>query len=337
MQLKYLGWDDTFPQPSQAGLLGRIAQAQREHFLVWTEVGELSASLSGHLRHNDSLWPCVGDWVVVREGAAIVEVIPRRTLLARKKPGKPACAQALAANIDVVFAVSGLDRDYNPRRLERYLTLIYESGAAPAIILNKADLSSDVPAMVTQTQRVAPGVPILALSALEGWGLQDLAAYVAPGQTAALIGSSGAGKSTILNRLLGEARQQTGSVREADQRGRHITTRRELFLTPEGWLLLDLPGLRELQLWADPEQIDQTFADIAELAGRCRFRDCTHTTEPGCAVSAANLDPGRLASFHKLGREVAYLERQTDGLLARQNKQRWKAVHKAMRHNPKSG
>jgi ribosome biogenesis GTPase len=273
--------------------------------------------------------------VMLRGRSVIVEILPRRTLLARKEPGRRIREQALAANIDVAFVVSGLDLDYNPRRLERYLTLIYESGARPVILLNKADLRSDLPDVLARTGETAPGVPVLAVSALQNFGLNELAAHIRPGETAALIGSSGAGKSSILNRLLGDDRQQIHEVRNSDSRGRHTTTRRELFVMPGGWLLMDLPGLRELQLWADPEQIDQTFADITDLAAECRFRDCTHQREPGCAVRVADLDPQRLASFHKLQREVAYLDRQLDRNLARETKQRWKSIHKAMRHNPK--
>lgn len=273
--------------------------------------------------------------MVLRGQSSIVEVLPRRSKLSRKKPGKENCEQTLAANIDICFVVSGLDRDYNPRRFERYLILVFESQARPVIILNKADLRMDIAAVVARTEQVAPGVPVLAMSALEGWGIEALLRQIVRGETAALIGSSGAGKSTIMNRLLGEDRQQVSEVRASDRKGRHTTTRRELFLLPDGWLLIDLPGLRELQLWADPEQIDQTFADIAELAAQCRFRDCTHREEPGCAVRVASVDPGRLASFHKLGRELAYLDRQSDGHLARETKRRWKSVHKAMRHHRK--
>ncbi len=290
MDLSLFGWNTRFSSQWPNSQLGRIALAARERFTIWTERGEIEATISGKLRHNTATWPCVGDWVVMRDGSVIVEVLPRRTEVVRKQPGKEVREQVLAANIDVLFIVSGLDADYNPRRLERYLILAHESRARPVVLLNKADLCSDVPAVIAETEVLAPGVPVVALSALEAWGLDALPNFLQSGETAALIGSSGAGKSTILNRLLGEDRQRTTSVRESDSHGRHTTTRRELILMPQGWLLIDMPGLRELQLWADPEQIDQTFAEITALAARCRFRDCSHRHEPGCAVRDANLD-----------------------------------------------
>ena len=205
--------------------------------------------------------------------------------------------QVLAANMDLLFIVSGLDRDYNPRRLERYLVLAHQSGARPVVLLNKADLRGDLADVVRLTERHAPGVPVFALSALEQWGLEAISRSVEPGQTAALIGSSGAGKSTIVNALLGESRQRTTDVRESDSKGRHTTTHRELIRMPGNWLLMDLPGLRELQLWADPERVDSTFADIVDLSRQCRFRDCSHNQEPGCAVREADTRSGAPAQL----------------------------------------
>lgn len=334
MDLKQLGWNEYFASQNRDQPVGRVAFASREQFLVWTERGEIEASVSGHLRHAAIQWPCVGDWVVLRD-SVITDVLHRRTELSRREPGKEIRAQVLAANIDIIFVVSGLDRDYNPRRLERYLVLAHESGARPVLLLNKADLRSDLEMIVDETRRLASGCPVVALSALEGWGIEGLASFVAFAETAALIGSSGAGKSTILNRLLGEERQPTTPVREADSRGRHTTSHRQLMLMNEGWLLMDLPGLRELQLWADPEQIDKTFADIAELARRCKFRDCSHEHEPGCAVRAANMDEERLAGYHKLRRELAYLDRQLDPTLAREIKRRSKLIERSIRRHPK--
>jgi ribosome biogenesis GTPase / thiamine phosphate phosphatase len=331
VNLERIGWSDFFANECPDSKVGRVALATREHFILWTQDGEIEATASGSLRHANAMWPCVGDWVVLRGESVILDVLPRRTQLSRKEPGKEVREQVLAANIDVLFIVSGLDHDYNPRRLERYVVLAHQSGARPVVLLNKADLRSDVDAVVEDTESLVPGTPVFCLSALEGWGLDAPTKLVKLGETAALIGSSGAGKSTILNRILGEHRQRTGGVREADSRGRHITTQRELILMPEGWLLMDLPGLRELQLWADPEQIDQTFADITELARQCRFRDCSHEQEPGCAVLAANIDEGRLQNYYKLKRELAYLDRRTDFQLARETKQRWKSIHKANR------
>jgi ribosome biogenesis GTPase len=335
MNLIDIGWAHYAPQSTPDPNIGRIATAHRDHFLVWTVAGETTATLSGHLRHQQSGPPSVGDWVTLREAAIITEVLPRRTRLSRKEPGRRTREQVLAANMDLLFIVSGLDRDYNPRRIERYLVLAHESGARPVILLNKADLRSDYTDLVHETEHHAPGVPVFALSATERWGLDAIPRSLAPAQTAALIGSSGAGKSTLVNALLGEERQLTSEVRERDSKGRHTTTHRELILMPGGWLLMDLPGLRELQLWADPETIDDAFAEIASLAAQCRFRDCTHQSEPGCAVLAAHLDPARLTSYRKLQREVRHLELQTDIHRAREERKKWNAIEKDIRRHPR--
>jgi ribosome biogenesis GTPase len=339
MNLDDIGWAHyafqttilTAPETTQ----GRIALVHRDRFLVWTEAGETTATLSGHLRHTDSSQPCVGDWVTLREGSVITEVLPRRTALRRKEPGRRLHEQVLAANMDLLFIVTGLDRDYNPRRIERYLVLAHESGARPVVLLNKADLRNDADDVIRLTKHHAPGVLVFALSALEQRGLDAIARNVQPAQTAALIGSSGAGKSTIVNALLGKARQSTALVREGDSKGRHTTTHRELIRMPGGWLLMDLPGLRELQLWADPENIDDAFAEIAELAAHCKFRDCSHQAEPGCAVRDAALDPARLASYRKLQRELQHLELQTDIHRAHDERKKWNAIEKDIRRHPK--
>jgi ribosome biogenesis GTPase len=335
MNFEEAGWAHYAPHTAPDPACGRVALVHRDHYIVWTTTGEVTATISGHLRHIDYDPPCVGDWVILREGSVISELLPRRTQLSRKEAGKRVREQVLAANMDLLFIVSGLDHDYNPRRLERYLVLAYESGARPVILLNKADLRGDLEDIVRLTERHAPGVSVFALSALEQWGLEAIARCVEPRQTAALIGSSGAGKSTIVNALLGEARQRITDVRQSDSRGRHTTTHRELIRMPGSWLLMDLPGLRELQLWADPERIDSTFVDIAEFARGCRFRDCSHTHEPGCAVREASLDPERLRSYHKLQKELAFLELQTDIHRARQIRKKWNAVEKDMRRHPK--
>jgi ribosome biogenesis GTPase len=339
MNLDDIGWAhyasrtsiQTRPDDNQ----GRIALVHRNQFIVWTSTGEVTATLSGHLRHMDSSQPCVGDWVTLREGTVITALLPRRTALSRKEPGSRIREQVLAANMDLLFIVSGLDRDYNPRRIERYLVLAHESGARPVILLNKADTRNDVEDVIRLTRRHAPGVPVLALSALEQWGLEAIAGNIESAQTAALIGSSGAGKSTIVNALLGEARQSTALVRDGDSKGRHTTTHRELIRMPGGWLLMDLPGLRELQLWADPENIDDAFAEIAELAVHCKFRDCSHQAEPGCAVRNAALDPARLNSYRKLQKELHYLELQTDIHRAHGERKKWNAIEKEVRRHPK--
>jgi ribosome biogenesis GTPase len=339
MNLDDIGWahyaSQTTLQTVPENTQGRIALVHRNQYVVWTTAGETTATLSGHLRHTGSDSPCVGDWVTLRERSVISEVLPRRTALCRKEPGRRLQQQVLAANMDLLFIVTGLDRDYNPRRIERYLVLAHESGARPIVLLNKADLRNDVDDVIRLTEHHAPGVPVFALSALEQRGLDAIERNVQPAQTAALIGSSGAGKSTIVNALLGEARQSTALVRESDSKGRHTTTHRELILMPGGWLLMDLPGLRELQLWADPENIDDAFAEIAELAAHCKFRDCSHQAEPGCAVRDAALDPARLASYRKLQRELQHLELQTDIHRAREERKKWNAIEKDIRRHPK--
>ena len=340
MNLQHLGWNHcAYPFPPNQSH-ARVARASRDHFLVWTHSGELETTLTGALRYTETDHPCVGDWVTLRGDHLIDAILPRHTQFARKQPGHQNRPQVLAANLDVLFILMGLDHDYNPNRLERYLILAYESGARPVILLNKADLHPDPESILQETRRHARGVPVLALSALSRQNLEPLADHLHLSETAALIGSSGTGKSTLINSLLGESRQQTHQVRDADSKGRHTTTHRELILMPpgtllEGRLLMDLPGLRELQLWASPEQLDQTFSEISELAAQCRFRDCTHRHEPGCAVRDGDLPEGRLASYQKLQRELAHLDKETNREAARAYRQKTKAIEKEIRHHIK--
>ena len=342
--LEQFGWNDFFQSQLTAGIPGRVASANHGRFLVWTEAGEIDSSVGGLLRQSGSLWPAVGDWVVLRDDAPVIDhVLNRKTKLSRKQPEREIREQVLAANIDVLFIVSGLDRDYNPRRIERFLVMANKSGARPVVLLNKSDLAFelglDLANVVARTRLLSPAITVLPISALSDHGLDALPAQLAPGQTAALIGSSGVGKSTILNRLLGHDRQRTTAVRASDSRGRHTPTSRQLFVMPAGWLLMDLPGLREVQLWANPDQpvgqLEASFDDIQALAASCRFRDCTHTAEPGCAVTAAALDPGRLANFKKMQRELAHLERKTNPSLAKETRAKWNAIEKSVRNHPK--
>ena len=336
MSLEKFGWNSYFanefsrlatPHAEPA----RVALADRELFAVWTESGEQEVTVGGRLRHESARWPAIGDWVVLEAGARIACVLPRQTAFARKEAGTATRQQVIAANIDVLFVVTGLDGDFNPRRIERYLLLAWESGAKPVVVLNKADVCEDIEEAAGSIAALASGAPVLAISAIEGWGLAALEAHLQPAQTAALAGSSGAGKSTLINRLLGRDQQRVQEVRAGDSRGRHTTVQRELFLAPRGWLLIDTPGLRELQLWAGPESVDAAFSDIASLAMSCRFRDCRHQGEPGCAVAASGIDDGRLANYIKMQRELAHLDRKLDQRAAQEEKRRIKRIHRAMR------
>jgi ribosome biogenesis GTPase len=300
------------------------------------------AHLSGRLRHAER--PTVGDWVAVAAdgapgGAVIVDMLPRRTRLVRRVAGRRADEQVVAANVDTFFVVTSANRDANVRRLERYLTAVWDSGAAPVLVVNKAELCTpdELAAALDALDAAAPGVAIVAVSAHTGAGLDALDAYLRPGDTVALIGSSGVGKSSLVNRLLGHAQQDVRAIDDND-RGRHATTRRQLFALPSGGLVIDTPGMRELGL-IDGAGLDDTFAEVTELAVDCRFRDCQHRGEPGCAVDAAiargALDPARRDGLHKLAREAAAIERLRDPALAREHRGRWKAIHKSRRARAK--
>jgi ribosome biogenesis GTPase / thiamine phosphate phosphatase len=338
MSLEGFGWnsyfENEFERVRETGMQpARVALADRERFFVWSQSGEAEATVSGRLRHRSEHWPLVGDWVALERGCRIAHVLPRRTAFSRKQPGAVTREQVIAANIDVLFVVCGLDGDFNPRRIERYLLLAWESGAKPVVVLNKADVCMDVAAAADCVTEIASGAPILTVSAREGWGLPALEAHLNPGLTAAFAGSSGAGKSTLVNRLLGRKQQIVQEVRASDSRGRHTTVRRELFLAPNGWLLIDTPGLRELQLWGNTDSVDAAFSDIATLAAGCRFRDCRHQGEPGCAVAASGIDEARLANYTKLQRELAHLDRKLDQRAAQDEKRRIKRIHRAMRRH----
>lgn len=292
----------------------RVLSQAHELFTIATTVGEQIAQLTGRLRFLEEI-PAVGDWVTVTptDPPLITAIEPRTNCFTRTDPGGG--TQVLAANIEVAFLVCGLDSDFNPNRLDRYLVQARQSGARPVVVLNKADLREEIP-------KLTVAVPVVAISALHG-DLTALCAHVHPGETAALFGSSGVGKSTIVNRLLGRELQATGTVP-----GRHVTTARRLIPLDFGWWLLDMPGLRELALDASATAVEDAFAEIH--AGACRYRDCRHENEPGCAVRDS-IAPERLASFQKLRREQAYAIRKEDANAARLEKERWKRIHKAMR------
>jgi ribosome biogenesis GTPase / thiamine phosphate phosphatase len=339
MKLEDFGWTSFFENALAAAAMaghrpGRVFLDIRGIYSLYTEAGEVEAELRGRFRHSGAERPVTGDWVLFRE-RLIEAVLPRRTRLSRRQAGARTAEQVLAANVDVVFLVAGLDANFNLRRLERGLVLVRESGARPVIVLNKADVCGDARGAALAAQSVAPGVPVIAASAVDGEGLAEISRAMRPGETAALIGSSGVGKSTLINALLGYQRQPVREVRADDSRGRHTTTRRELIRLPEGWLIMDLPGLRELQLWADEAAVEGTFAEIAALAEQCRFRDCRHQGEPGCAVADAlqneTLEPARFQSYTKMRRELEHLEREQDALARLEQKRRWKRIHQSMK------
>lgn len=342
MSIESLGWGPALAQAfsviqSQSTLplvSGRVVRQERGLLTVQTSDLALLARPAGRLLHHahgaESL-PTIGDWVALQrpagEGEALLHaVLPRHSVLMRREAGSEHEGQLIAANLDVVFLVTGLDGNFNPRRIERALTVAWNSGAAPVVVLTKADLHEDVSAVLLEVESLSPGVPVLALSALQGTGIEALRAQLPAGKTGALLGSSGVGKSTLVNRLLGEARLATQAVREEDDKGRHTTTHRELFVLPDGGLLIDGPGMRELGLWGEEEGLEQAFSDILELAGGCRFSDCAHQREPGCAVRAAletgELSEERLQSFEKLQREQAYHARQASSAGQREQKRR---------------
>ncbi len=331
------GWNAAFAaafeECAEEGLVpGRVVRQSRDLSTVVMADGETEAEVSGKFRHEargPADFPAVGDWVALRtvdSGRAVIEaLLARRGAFTRKAAGEAVEAQVVAANVDTVFLVSGLDGDFNVRRIERYLTTAWSSGAGPVIVLNKADLRPDDLAVAeAEASAVAPGVPVVAVEALAEGGLEGLNPYLLPGRTIAFLGSSGVGKSTMINRLLGEDRFATASVSDAAAgRGRHTTTARELVRLPGGALLIDTPGMRELGLWADDEGLERTFDEIDALAARCRFPDCGHEREPGCAVRAAveagSVEAARWESYLKLRRELRFLELKKDEKSRRQH------------------
>ena len=320
-------WDAAFAPHRERGLVpGRVAVRHRGAYDVLGPEGELRARVSGRLRHEASSpadLPVVGDWVALEPRdpgpATIHAVLPRRRAIARRAPhdsgSSLAREQVLAANVDLVFAVASLADELRPRVLERYLALAWESGAQPVILLTKADLAPDPEAVAAAVSAVGGEVPVHAVSARTGLGLDAVRSHLAPGVTAALLGPSGAGKSTLVNTLAGEELLATGALRRTGA-GRHTTTRRELIVLPGGGLVVDNPGMRELHLWAADERLGEAFADIADLERQCRFSDCRHETEPGCAIKAAlaegALAPERWRHYRELQHELAELEERLE-------------------------
>jgi len=354
MALADLGWDDYFAghfeQLKDGDLIpARVAEEHRNSYRVLTVNGLLSARVSGRFRHEAcgySEFPAVGDWVAIRlrpqEGKATIHhVLPRKGKFSRAAvlAGKTE-EQVLAANVDTAFLVSGLDHDFNLRRIERYVTIAWDSGAGPVVVLNKSDLCEDVDAIVEQVETTVLGVSVCAISATESEGIDRLTPFLTPGTTIAFLGSSGVGKSTIINRLLGEERLKTSAVRQSDSKGVHTTTRRELLPLPTGAIVIDTPGMREIQIWSEASGMDRSFGDIDALALGCRFSDCSHLTEPGCAIQQAiadgDLDAKRFQGYQKLQKELHYLRIRQDQKAHRREVKEWhKKISRTLKEREK--
>lgn len=353
--LKTLGWNPHFekefePYRDQGYTAARVALEYQGLYRVFAESDEMLAEVSGKVRYEANEradFPAVGDWLAItrvpnEKKATIHHILPRTSKFSRKVAGETSEEQIVATNVDTVFLVFGLDQNYNLRRIERYLVLAFDSGARPVIILSKADLCDGVEERISEVEKIALGTSIHAISAKKEEGLEPLDQYFGEGVTVAFLGSSGVGKSTLINRLLKEERQKVQEVREEDSKGRHTTTHRELIVLPRGGLLIDTPGMRELQLWDAGDGFTDSFSDIEELAAQCRFGDCAHTNEPGCAVKAALADgtikANRLENYRKIQKERDFLNTRLDTRAQLNKKARDKKIHKAMnRMKPRRG
>ncbi len=344
MTLEYIGWSDYFENnrnlwEDATVTPVRVTSVRKNSFLVHDGKEEHPAEVSGRFLHEsgaDSIFPAAGDWVMVK-GSLITGVLPRKNALSRgasgyrgKRDAAPAREQVIAANLDTVFIVCGLDRDYNIRRIERYLTLVYNCGCSPAVILNKCDLHQDAARFADETASAAFDVPVHAVSARDSIGLEELESYLAPGKTVALIGSSGSGKSTLINRMAGRDLRAVRPVSASMGKGAHTTTSRDLIRLPGGGMIIDNPGIREIAFWDDGSGVDAAFPEIDAWAQECRFSDCGHESEPGCrvgeAVLSGELSLDRLENYLKMKREIHYLAERRCKSADRVEKERWKGV-----------
>jgi len=359
-RLESLGWNPFFEaqidHDHDAELIpARVVEEQRGSYqLAGADPAsgadsEWRGELAGRLRHDMagdwSAAPCTGDWVMARvppahengSPALIHRVLMRRTKFSRKEAGNRSAEQIIAANVDTIFLVQSLNRDLNPRRLERYLALLWESGAEPVIVLSKADLCAEPEPLLAQVRQAARGVTVHVTSSVEAHGLDALAPYLSIGRTVALVGSSGVGKSTIVNRLRGEEVMRVKGIRE-DDRGRHTTTSRHLVMLPGGGMLLDTPGMRTVLMWEGEEGLKTAFEDIEAIAARCKFRDCKHDAEPGCAVresiETGELDAGRYRNYQKVGREIVHEAAKTDVRVRMEQQRKWRKIHLEARKRP---
>jgi ribosome biogenesis GTPase / thiamine phosphate phosphatase len=346
MTLEQLGWNSDWQKHFlnsglQNCIPARVAEENRDQYKVFSQQGELRAMVAGKIRflaEGRSDFPAVGDWVLITprfaEGRATIEaILPRKSLLKRKMAGKAFEEQVIVSNIDLVFIVTSLNQDLNPRRIERYLTIAWESGSTPVVLLNKADLLPDFLSAQESIESVAPGVDVHALSGLTGEGTPELMQYLSAGKTAAFIGSSGVGKSTIINALTRGA-LAVQNIRESDDRGKHTTSSRQMLRLKDGGIVIDTPGLREIGMWESQDGLSKAFPDLEELAVHCRFRDCRHSGEPGCAVATAvetgTLDPERINHYRKLEAELRYQESKSNVHLRQATKAQMKRISRAI-------